>query len=273
MRLPPPFARLVITLALSGMTLGCGHAPAPAKSEPLPNLEPLGALNAPPPADELTRVKARTELGIAYLNDGRYDIALEEAHKALSIKSDYAPAHNLMALVNMALGQNAQAEASFQEALRLAPNNPEFANNYGWFLCQSGRIKAAFPYFERALRNPLYKTPAVALNNMGICALMDQDDVAGESYLLRALKLDPDNLRAHYLLADLAYRRGQFAEAREWLQKLHAKIEPTAETVWLALRIDRKLGDRQGEAAQRALLRNKFRDSPEYVRMMRGEFD
>ncbi len=261
-----PVAACAVILA------GCAGNVAAPKQEPLPNLE-QAAFQTPVVADDQSRAKARTDLGIAYLRDGRYEIALEEAQKAISHMSDYAPAHNLLALVHMALGQNAQADASFRRAIGLAPGNPEIANNYGWFLCQTGKVKESFSYFNQVLRNPLYRTPAKVLHNMGVCALLDKDDVAGESYLFRALKLDPNNLRAYYLLADVEYRRGRFEDARDWLKKLHARMEPTSETVWLSLRIDRKSGDRRSEAANMGILRGKFRDSPEYVQMMRGEFD
>lgn len=264
--------RLTIA-ALAVMLSGCAGSPATPKQEPLPNLEQATAIQTPVVADDQSRAKARTDLGIAYLRDGKFEIALEEAQRALSYTNNYAPAHNLLALVHMALGQNAEAESAFRQAISLAPGNPEIANNYGWFLCQTGKVKESFAYFNQVLRNPLYKTPAKVLHNMGVCALLDKDDVAGESYLFRALKLDPNNLRAYYLLADIEYRRGRFEDARDWLKKLHAKIEPTSETVWLSLRIDRKLGDRKSEAANTGVLRSKFRDSPEYVQMMRGEFN
>jgi type IV pilus assembly protein PilF len=264
--------RLLVALGVLFLA-GCSGNPAAPKQEQLPNLEQSTASQAPFVADDQTRAKARTDLGLAYLRDGRYEIALDEAQTALSITESYAPAHNLMALVRMGLGQNDQADASFRQAVRLAPNNPEYANNYGWFLCQTGKIKESFGLFNRALNNPLYKSPALALHNMGVCALMNKDDIAGESYLFRALKLDPNNPRAYYLLAEVEYRRKRYDDAREWLKKLHAKIEPTAETLWLSLRIDRKLGDRRSEAVSTGALRGKFRDSPEYILMMRGEFD
>lgn len=266
-----------LALCLAPVLAACSNnpaAPAPAKPEPLPHLQQADpAFHVPEVADELTRAKARTDLGLAYLRDGRIEIALEEAREALALADSYAPAHNLMALVRMSLGQNDQADAAFRQAVRLAANNPDYANNYGWFLCQTGKVKESFGWFNRALSNPLFKSPAVALHHLGVCALIDKDDVAGESYLFRALKLDSNILRAYYLLADIDYRRKRYDDAREWLRKLHAKIEPTAETVWLSLRIDRKTGDRRSEAANTGLLRGKFRDSPEYVQMMRGDFE
>lgn len=252
---------------------GCASNVQAPKPEPMANLEQATSSRPPVVADERERAKVHTDLGIAYLRDGKYEIALNEAQIALDASGGFAPAHNLKGLVHMALGQNEQAESSFRQAVSLGPNNPEITNNLGWFLCQTGKVKESFAYFNQVLRNPLYKTPAKALHNMGVCAMMDKDDIAGESYLFRSLKLDPNNLRAYYLLADIEYRRAHYDEARGWLKKLHAKMEPTAETVWMSLRIDRKTGDRKGEAANMGILRNKFRDSPEYVLMMRGEFD
>jgi len=268
---PVRLSHLALISAL--LLAGCAGTAVAPKQEPLPNLEQATSLQPPVVADDRERAKVHTDLGLAYLRDGKYEIALNESRIALEAFSSYAPAHNLKALVHMTLGQNEQAESAFRQAVNYAPGNPEISNNFGWFLCQTGKIKESFTYFNQVLRNPLYKTPAKVLHNMGVCALLDKDDAAGESYLFRALKLDPNNLRAYYLLADIEYRRGRFDDARDWLKKLHAKINPTAETVWLALRIDRKLGDRRSEAANMGVLRNKFRDSPEYVLMMRGEFD
>ncbi len=263
----------VATIAIAVCMVGCAGNSATPKQEPLPNLEQATSISPPVVADARERAKVHTDLGIAYLRDGKYEIALNEVRIALDTFNNYAPAHNLKGLLHMALGQNDQAEVAFRQAVSLAPNNPEISNNFGWFLCQTCKVKESFTYFNQVMRNPLYKTPAKVLHNMGVCALVDKDDISGESYLFRALKLDPNHLRAYFLLAEIEYRRGHFQEARDWIKKLHGKMDPTAETIWLNLRIDRKLGDRKSEAANMGILRSKFRDSPEYVLLMRGDFD
>jgi type IV pilus assembly protein PilF len=223
--------------------------------------------------DVRKRAKVHTELGMFYLKDNRPTVALEEAKIALDADSNYAPAYNLRGLIYMVLRQNELAESNFRQALNLASGDPEINNDYGWFLCQTGKVKESFAYFNLALRNPLYQTPAIALSNAGVCYMMNKDDLNGESYLFRSLKLDPSNLRAYYLLADISYRAKRYDDARDWMKQLHAKTEPTSETVWLALKIDRKLGNREGEANNTAIMRRKFRDTVEYQMMLRGEFD
>lgn len=264
-----PLVAMILAAALSGCA-GTANAP---RQEPQPSLEQKPTLQQPVVADARERAKVHTDLGIAYLRDRNYEVALNEVQIAIEMHDGYAPAHNLKGLIHMALGQNEQADAGFRQAVALAPNNPEFSNNFGWFLCQTGKVKESFAYFNQVLRNPLYKTPQTVLHNMGVCALLDKDDVSGESYLFRSLKLDANNLRAYYLLADIGYRNRRYDDAREWMKQLHAKMEPTAETAWLALRIDRKLSDREGEARYTGILRRKYRDTPEYQQMLRGEFD
>ena len=48
----------------------------------------------------------------------------------------------MRALIYTAMGQVALADDNYQHALRLAPRNPELANNYGSFLCQSAQRPA-----------------------------------------------------------------------------------------------------------------------------------
>lgn len=268
-KLPIPAMLLVLLVAGCATGGGSNNTGSPRNEKPIEQ----ATLQAPILADERQRAKVHTDLGIAYLRDGKYEVALSEAQIALDALDSHAPAHNLLGLIYMALRQNEQAEASFRRAVGLAPNNPEINNNFGWFLCQNGKIKESFTYFNKVLRNPLYQTPAKVLHNMGVCAIMDKDDASGEAYLFRALKLDTNNLRAYYLLADLGYRNSRHDDARDWLKQLHVKMEPTAETAWLALRIDRKLGNREGEARYAGILRRKYRDSAEYQLMLRGEFD
>jgi type IV pilus assembly protein PilF len=50
-------------------------------------------------------------------------------------------------------------------------------------------------------------------------------------------------------------------------------MEPTAELVWLVLRIERKLGNREAEARYASQLRRRFPGSPEQRLMNQGQYD
>ena len=219
-----------------------------------------------------TKAKIRVELGSAYYQDRQFGAALEEARKAVAIDSSYAPAQNLLALIYMELGQKALAQDSFERALQLAPSDPDISNNYGWFLCQSGQEQKSLAYFQTALSDPLYSTPATALVNAAICSSRLKDDKSAEGFLLRVLRDEPNNIRALYQLSDLYFRTGRFADARQRISEYHGRVEPTAESTWLALRIARGLGNRRDEAAFMAALRRNFPNSAEFKKLQQGQF-
>jgi type IV pilus assembly protein PilF len=218
------------------------------------------------------RAKIHTELGGLYLQDQRFGVALEEARIAIEADSSYAPAYNLLALVHMFLQEHAQAEDHFQRALRLAPADPEINNNYGWFLCQSGRERQSIEHFMVAVKNPLYSTPARPLSNLGQCYQKLKDDKAAEEFFLRAIRLDNGNAQALFGLGELYYRNGRPYEARKQIGELHKRGEPNAQSAWLGLLIERKTGDREAEARYNSILRRKFQDSPEYQKLMQGQY-
>lgn len=232
------------------------------------------AVSAQPPENEQQqRAKVHYELGSLYLLDGRWAIALEEARIALSADPNYAPAYNLLGLTHMALNETRLAEENFEKALSVAPGDPEISNNFGWFLCQSGREQRSIAYFMAAAKNPLYTTPTKPYTNAGVCSVRLKDDKAAEDYLFNALRLSPTNTQALFGLAEIAYRQGRHSEARQWTTDIEKMMEPTAEVLWLALRIERKLGNREAEARYASQLRRRFPGSPEQRLLTQGNYE
>jgi type IV pilus assembly protein PilF len=200
-------------------------------------------------------------------------VALEEARRAIQADPGYPLGYNLLGVVQMMLGENEIADKSFRRALALAPGDPEIGNNYGWFLCQTQREKASIPYFVAASEAPLNMRPTKPLTNAGICSLSMKDDAGAETFLHKALRVDPTNMDAQFLLADICYRSGRLEEARARLNEVHRRREPTAQSTWLALRVERKLGDREAERRYVAEMRQKFRKSREYQLLQEGKFE
>jgi type IV pilus assembly protein PilF len=226
----------------------------------------------PAQGEQQQRAKVHTELGSLYMLDGRSAIALEEARIALSADSNYAPAYNLLGLTYMVLNENRLAEENFETALRMAPGDPEISNNFGWLLCQTGREQRSIAFFMAAANNPLYTTPTKPYTNAGVCSVRLKDDKAAEDYLMNALRLSPTNTQALYWLADIAYRQGRHGDARQWTTDIEKMMEPTAEVIWLSLRIERKLGNREAEARYASQLRRRFPGSPEQRLLTQGQY-
>jgi type IV pilus assembly protein PilF len=222
-----------------------------------------------------SEIRARThvDLGMEYLRINRRDVALDEAKAALKENSSYAPAHHLMGLVYMALDQISLAEDAFLRALSAAPGDPDFNNSYGWFLCLQGRIADAMSRFERAARNPYYNHPSRAYNNAGQCLLREKNDAAAEAQFTQALAADPNNANAFYALASIAYRKGDYRSAHEYLNRLHQRFDPSPQSAWLGLRTARRLGERNAQASYAEQLRSRFANSDEYMLMTQGKYE
>lgn len=226
----------------------------------------------PTVTDAQRKAKVHVDLGQAYLQAGRYGVALDEAKAAAYYDSRYAPAYQLMGLVHMYLEENAVAAANFERALQLAPGDPEIMNSYGWFLCATGKEQSGIDMLAAAARNPYYQTPTRAFANAGMCQLRLKNDEAAEGYFLRAVQADNGNPAAIYHLAAIAYRRGANEAAKRYLAALHQGGESSAESLWLAIRVERKLGDRATEASLVQQLRRRFPGSAEYQAFLQGQY-
>jgi type IV pilus assembly protein PilF len=267
--------RILMLASVAMLVAGCATEPTgEGNQKPAQNADeqiPEGYFQSP--ADARTRAKAHTELASAYYGIGNMGIALQEARIAVASDPNYAPAYNIQALVDMDLKDSSGAEASFQHGLKLAPNDPDLNHNYGWFLCQTGRAQLAMPYFTNALRNPLYTSPSRTYAAAGRCLLERNEVKQAAEYFERALRLDPNNTNAMLPFANTLYKRGQFEEAKELVERYNRASPPTAEALWLAVRIERKLGDRIAESSYAAQLRLRFPKSTEYQALQRGEFE
>jgi type IV pilus assembly protein PilF len=223
--------------------------------------------------DGRTRAKAHTDLAGAYYELGNLGVALEEARIALAADPNYPPAYNVQGLVSMELKDDAAADASFQRGLKLAPQDPDLNHNYGWFLCQTGKEEQSVQWFMNAIKNPLYATPSKSYAAMGRC-LQKRNPAESAQYLERALRLDPNTIQAMMPYAEHLYRRGQYVQAKELVGRYNKMLpEPSPESLWLALRIERKLGDRLAEASLATQLRRRYSNSSEYQSLLRGDFD
>jgi type IV pilus assembly protein PilF len=218
----------------------------------------------------LDRARAHTNLGAAYLQKNRLEIALDEFSQAAEILPTFAPAFNGLGLVRAALGQNKQAEQNFKRAIDLAPGSSEARNNYGSFLCARERYDESVVQFLEAVKNPLYPTPNLAYANAGICSERNKDTDNAVIYLNKSLEIQPLTHSAAYQLADIQFRKGDADMAKRTLQNAIVSL-PTAETLWLGVRIERVVGDRDNEASYALQLRRKYPNSKQTQLLLSGK--
>ena len=217
-----------------------------------------------------TRARVHTELASGYFELGNLGVALQEVNEALRADSDYGPAYNVSGLIHAELKEDGSAEKDFKRALAINPLDSDANNNYGLFLCQRKREDEGIRYFLAALKNPLYRTPERSYVNAGLCSRGKGDLTAAVTYFEKALKLQPNLPQALYQLADILYARGNYIQAKEYATRV-VRIAPTPEGLWLAVRLERKLGDRDAEASYALQLQKKFPKSKEARALNSGQ--
>lgn len=219
------------------------------------------------------RAQIRLELAVDYYQQHQLPVALDEIKKALQADPDLSDAYGVRALIYMDMGETQLADENFGRAIRLAPNNPDLTNNYGWFLCQNGRAAESIGYFEATLKSRSYQYPSKALNNAGLCSLKLKNPAAAERYFKQAFQFDPGNASAALNLAKIHYERKEYERAQFYTGRLLKSDEFSAEILWLAVKSEHKLNDRMAEASLGTQLRRRFPTSPETAAYLRGAFD
>jgi len=118
----------------------------------------------------------------------------------------------------------------------------------------------------------LYETPETAYANLGVCSKKAGLMKEAESNLQRALILRPGMPEALFGLADWSYDSGDYAGAKSYFLRF-SQVSPdlTAEQLWLAVRIERKMRDRNSEASYTLQLRKRFPESRETQLLSQGE--
>jgi type IV pilus assembly protein PilF len=223
--------------------------------------------------DARNRARVHTDLAQAYYGRGNMGVALEELRIATTADATYAPAYGMFGMVYMDLRENRLAEQNFERALKLAPSDGDINHNYGWFLCQTQREPEAIKYFLTAIRNPLYAAPGRSYSAAGVCSLRTKNVKDAEEFFQRALRVEPDDSVSLLQLGQIRYRQGKMDEARRLVSRHNKLVTPSAESLWLALRIERRLGQRVAEQSYANQLRRRYPGSPEYQALQKGKFD
>ena len=157
--------------------------------------------NANESLHQLDSAREHANLGAAYLQQNKLEIALNEFSKAIEVTPSYAAAYNGIAMVRSELKQDELAEFNFKKATQIDPSASQACNNYGAFLCSREGCSESVPQFLEAVKNPLYRTPNLAYTNAGICGKCDIDNA--ERYLSKALQIRPLTHAAAHHLAEI----------------------------------------------------------------------
>jgi type IV pilus assembly protein PilF len=224
--------------------------------------------------DAQKRARIRLELATAYYSQGQTSTALDELKQALAADPNSSEAYNLRGLIYTSLNDDAIAEESFRRSLQLNSRNGSAMHNYGWFMCQRRRFPEADRMFEQAAAQPQYREITVTLLAQGVCQARAGRLADAEKTLARSYELDPSNPATAVNLANLLYKRGEYERARFYVRRVNNTPElSNAETLWLAARIENRMGNRQGANDLGAQLKARYPRSREAAAFDQGRFN
>lgn len=224
--------------------------------------------------DATRRASVRLELAGAYFSRGQMTTALDEVKKSIASNPNVAAAFNLRGLIYGSLGDHPLAEESFRRAMQLDAQDADVRQNFGWYLCQQDRYAEADAQFSAALAVPRYADSARTLLTQGVCQARSGKTDDAERTLVRAYALEPGNPAVAVNLSEVLYRKGDVERARFYIRRVNAVPNlVSAQTLWLAARIEHKIGNGQGTADFSEQLRNRFPQSPEASALAEGRFN
>ena len=251
-----------LALALMGLT-GCATFSA----------LPSAKSDLVTPSDETEprkRARIRLELATAYFHAGKPTIALDEVKQSMVADPTLAEAVALRGLIYMQLNEPVLAEGSFRKALDLNPVSVQVQHNFGLLLCQQGRMEEASRYLNAAIASPVEEERAKSWMILGLCQAKNKQIAQAESSLVKAYAIDPSNAPAAFSLSNFLFDNEQYTQSQGYVARLNQTNQANAESLWLGIKVARKLGDAKAVETLRSDLIQKFPNSKEAQFLERG---
>lgn len=265
------FARLCSALVLAWLA-GCSTTTT-TTTGPVNDARPSTSQQADDP-DPDRRARVRLELAAAYFANNQPDVALPEVNRAIAANPNLGAGYNLRGLINAALGKDDAADSDFRRALAINPRDADALQNYGWYLCQHNRHEEANAQFAQALALPQRRDSARTWLAQGVCHARAGRLEDAEKALQRSYQMDPNNPSTSVNLAEVLLRRGEADRARFHIRRVNSNANfVSAQTLWLAARVERKLGNASGVEDLGHQLLKRFPETREAVAFQRGQFD
>lgn len=223
--------------------------------------------------DTRKRARLRLELAVAYFDKGQTTDALDHLKQSIAADPSLFEAYNMRGLIYMRLNDLPLAEESFRRALAISPKAASVQHNYGWLLCQQSRLPEALQLFGSALSNPTYGDRAKTWMAQGLCQQKGSQLADAENSFQRAYELDAGNPITAYNLSLLLFQRGEFVRAQFYVRRLNNSELANAESLWLGIKVERRLENRDAMAQLGGQLKKRFAQSREFSSFERGAFN
>ena len=219
--------------------------------------------------NNLEAAEINITLGASYIQSGDYQLADDKLQKAFRQNPSSSVARWTYAILQEQLNQPKAAEHYYKEALRINAKDSRGQNNYASFLCRNKRYQEADVHFDKALADPLFNNREAVSLNAGVCAMEIPDYQSAQKYFSEVIRLNPRNRVALYQLAKSYFLQDDYGTSQSYLRDFEEVSQHTAQSLLLAYRTERGLGNNRIAQSYAKLLNNQFPESKEADQLAR----
>lgn len=208
--------------------------------------------------------QSRLALGLKYLENGYMERAKQNLVKAHEHSPDMPDVLYGLGYYYQSVYEYDKADKYYQRALDESPNNPDYLNAYGAFLCESKKEYAkGIEYFLEAIEKPGYTSVGEAYENAGFCSMDAKQTTQAEEYFEKALTFNPSLTKSLYGLATVYYEKGNPRLAADYLYRYEGRSKPTAGTLLLGFKAAKAVNNRNGARSYGEKLMQLYPNSAE----------
>jgi|GEM_PF-1539388 len=186
---------------------------------------------------------AHYNMAMAYKHKGDYKEAKEELELARRIKPDSSDIATLKGELEFETGDYEESEETL-EKLADSTKDSKAYYNLGLVYKKEGKLAQAKSVFLKAVESQgSSESVYLSLVELGKIYANEQDYQNAELYMMRALKLKPENAKQAYNLAVIQYSAGKTAEAKRSLDKALDGVMEKPEYLIYVSNLYKKLND------------------------------
>ncbi|MGB3623603.1 type IV pilus biogenesis/stability protein PilW [Ketobacter sp. MCCC 1A13808] len=214
--------------------------------------------------DPAKAVKTYVEAATRYMQLNQMANADRTLKRAHEIAPDDPAVNNALALFYTIEGEDEQVERYYKKALSGDQAFSQARNNYASYLYRKERYQDAIDQLEKVAKDYRYQRRYTAFENLGVCYLKVGEREDARKAFNRALQLNTNMPVSTLELAELALEDGDNQLTERYLRK-YEKIAPSSpKQLWIGIRLQRRLGDKDKVASYALALKSMFPGSDEY---------
>jgi type IV pilus assembly protein PilF len=208
--------------------------------------------------------RAYVQMAMTYIQNRDMTQADRVLRKAADINEDDAALDNARGLFYLLEEDFEAAERHFERAIDEDPEFSSAYNNYAALLIRQGRYAEAVERLQVVTRHYRYDKRFQSFQMLGDGYVELERFNEAEKAYAKALQMNPRLAEAYLGLAKVGLETGQYPTGAKHLSSFEALSRPSAEALWVGIRLQRQLGDQNKLASYELALRKLFPASPQY---------